>query len=47
MHEVNRALSNQAHRHKINLETNLTTNKIILSPEVLSILKPIATLAYR
>jgi len=47
MHEVNQALSNQVHRHKTNLETILTTNKIILSPEVLSSLKPIVTLTYR
>jgi len=47
MHEVNQTLSNQVHRHKINLETILTTHKIILSPEVLSSLKPIVTLTYR
>jgi len=47
MHEINRTLSNQTHRHKINLGTILTTNKIILSPEVLSSLKPIVTLTYR
>jgi len=47
VHEVNRTLSNQTHRHKINLETILTTNKIKLSPEVLSSLKPIVTLTYR
>jgi len=47
MHEVNQTLSNQVHRHKINLETIHTTNKIILIPEVLSSLKPIITLTYR
>jgi len=47
MHEFNRTLSNQAHRHKINLETILTTNKIILNTEVLSISKSLVTLTYR
>jgi len=47
MHGSNRTLSNQIHRHKINLETNLITNKIVLSPEVLSSLKSIVTLTYR
>jgi len=46
MYEINQTLSNQIQRYKLNLGTIPTANKILLSPEVLSSLKPIAALTY-